>query len=1042
MSMAAVLLLLPASLVRQRAPTHAFGLLARSGKLPRMPLVRVLQKHQLALSVTLTQAPTKTEDRLEAAFLATRIKAVRRLFEAITDPAATVSVDDGAADPNTLLQILASDDTVISRLLADVDFRISALGDSQGRFRQDLDALAESLRDLNYRKMALAIHKDSNDIVSYNAILSIYANSGDYEAALAHIKGFMDKHGLQPNAISFAHMIKAYGVAKKPVDARKWFDVYRDSYEPANDLPYANMIAAYVNSGDFDAAENVWSTIMPEDTVPLTTIHMAAFMDALLHSNLYSRVFEWYYRLLYDKSGRFPKPDDRILDIVFDAALKAENETLIENLWPNAPSRRPSTLSLCIYGFNQLSKSITKKSTAIGMQILKTLVEKKDNLVYPVLPCFLEALIKLPAVWKEGYGDGDVDLDILRIAASFQVSPRIMQNLVRRAIGNCGSDVIGAINVYRVASSLMVPDTNTNMRLLKVYLDHGLKGNSNGLILDRGHFDVLLPIAARKERTMFTTLDDMALRGVKVTSVICDEVVKRLRAAGETTAMNAWIFRMRENGVIQGPLLDGEVVTFAELNEASTKLVSLCKEGRLDRALRIYSLFREESFAPTLPAITTLIVSLFSVNRVDEAVKVSSEMLEKPLGDVRLREYAIFNALIEGWIRVDEIPEPLKCIDHIIKTHKRLPHYNQMANIVAKTANPKYRSSNRASLPLVGKSIIEWLKLAPQQLEPKEVDPESPFSSRTLSDIVYILSECGEIQEALKLYRNLKSSGRHVSYLACKSLIVKSAYSMDKEVAMEVFNDAKVRFEQISAATVSTTPWNSSKWLEPILIMHLKRFDDLKAALEIWNVIKEYGFRISGSSCRMLIEKCLETGDFSNAAHLILDLDSTLSGTQEHFIERFLETCDVESLLVDFLYRLDWQQELRLSQKSMEVALGIYLCEKATDLVVIVANVLLKNHTSATNSKLSTDLIIYLVNQNMETLAFQVLESMTKFSKGGPNARNLEALSVILYKAVILKNDLISSKSIRILESDGFSQTQIKEVKRVVEQIQDGMKDH
>ncbi|KAI9342589.1 hypothetical protein BDR26DRAFT_1006656 [Obelidium mucronatum] len=1050
-------MLQPSRLLRfyQRTPQytakHTFYTLARSSSAPRLPLVLVHQIRQFALAVR----PTKTEHVLESAFLVTRIKTIRKLFEAVTDANASAVAakngdDDEGVNPDTLLQILASDDAVVSRLLADVDFRIAALGDSQSHVRQDLEAIAGSLRNLNYREKALALHKDSNDIRSHNAILLIHANSGDYEAALALVKRFIEKHGVQPNVVSFAHMIKAYGVAKKPADAKKWFDVYRNSDEPTEDAPYTNLIMAYVNSGDIPAAINIMLTILTEDSIPLTTIHMSAFMDALLLNKNHDLVIEWYNRLDSDETGRFPKPDARILDIVFDAAVHVNNEDLIQKLWPSSPERSPNTLSLCQYGLSKLDGVVDGASNQDDLgavvrvfQILK----HNKNLVSPAIPAFFESLINInPAAMKESLPI--CDLEILQVAASLFVFPRIMQEMLRQAIANCGNDVKGAVRLFSVATTFMSPDENSKQLILDLYLNRGLwkLRGSTRVELETRDFYVLVPIAAPNPDTLKTVLDDMAARRLTVTKEISDAVVENLRAARKWLALNTWIRGMRKLDIIKGPRLRGEMANFVDLKMENATLIFNCVNHMLDKAMTVYTEILSSKMSPSISAISLLITRLFEANRVDEAVKVSQEMLEraKRTHDLAARDFAIHDALMSGWITVGNFPEALACSDYIIKTHHKLPYFRQISRITAKTIfhhQNKEGNPELVPLDLVGNSILKWLLFLPSPLVPTEVDLRSPVQALTLDHFIWILCKVGETREALGVYYALRNSG-HPPRPASHKILLKSVAEssfLEKAVAVELLDDA---MEQLSSVSNGNFGFLDGTWFDPVLEMHLTRFNDLESALSIWRVMKANEFRMGQVVSRKLAQKCLEKGDLAHAVEFLL-LSNPLSTSTLKLMEQLIETVgDVESLPVAKVDQVAFAKIVArkcgsvfhlYSQKAMELALEI-LVREGED-VVSLANWLFKNYKSLSNGELSSNLILYMLRNGHLSQALVVLESMAPFSLGGVNARSLDLVSAVIYDALKLRDEAIAARVFQILESDGFTDNQKAKVKEAARQI-------
>ncbi|KAI9337757.1 hypothetical protein BDR26DRAFT_863502 [Obelidium mucronatum] len=895
-----------------------------------------------------------------------------------------------------------------------------------------------------------------------NAVLSLHANCGDFDAALAHIKAFMENHGLQPNAVTFAHMIKAYGVAKMPVEAQKWFDVYRNSNEPTDDAPYVNLITAYANADDLPAAINVMSSILAEDGVPLTAVHLSAFMDALLLNNKHSQVIEWYNRLVSDKTGQFPKPNDTILDIAFEAAIHLKDEVLIEKLWPSSPTRSPNTVTLCLYGLSKLDDA-ANQNVATAMKVLSVLKNNK-NLVAPALPAFFEALMRLPSEVKNNFPG--TDLEILRVAASLHVFPRIMHQMLSNAIKNCGGDVKAAIDLYGEVSKFTEPGISPKQLLVQLYLDHGIrKPDSPGVELGTRDFEILMPLVARQPRMLATILDDMAARDVKMTREICDAVIEVLRSNGKLIAMNDWIQEMRKMDIIKGPKLEGEVMRSPELKQKNQRLIFCCKNNLLDEGMGIYADIMSFKMVPSISAMSTLIMRLFEAKRVDEAVQIATEMRERAqtTSDPDGRDYAIHDALMAGWITVDKIPEALECADYIIKKHRRLPFFRQISRIVSKTSFHHQSRDGKpelAPLELVGKSICQWLTMLPSPLVPTEVDPLSPVQAVTISDIIWILCKMGdggEPQKALSLYYSLRDSGYPPRPMSHKVLLQTVAQSplMDKSVAMELLDDA---MEQLSSVSTGKFGFLDGRWFDAVLEMHLTRFNDLDSALAVWRVMKAGKFGMGQGVAIKLVEACLERGDLVHAGELFSQIGQSNAAVVrlvEQFVElagdqagggdggggggvRLISLKEDQMAFANLVVRQCGSVDHLHSQKVMEVALDILV--KRGGNVVALTNWALSKYKSFSNSKLSEDLIEYMLRTDLLLAeALSVLESMSPFVDGAPNSRSLEYVSAVIYNATKLKDEAVAARGLAILESDGFTVDQVNEVKDGVKQIKAAM---
>ncbi|KAJ3031560.1 UNVERIFIED_CONTAM: hypothetical protein HDU68_002658 [Siphonaria sp. JEL0065] len=1006
-------------------------------------------------------------------FLVSRIRSLRVLTSNLPSATSastitTASEFAGASAPATLdlkatvalIHTLAAEEVTVTRLLADIELRLAALPESESRIRNDLNTLTVSLRDLNYKKKALALAEalDGKDLNVHNAILAIYASNGEFEAGLAYIKSFIDKHALQPNVDSFSHMIKAYGVAKNAVEAQKWFDVYRNSDEPTLDAPYNNLIAAYVNAGDIPAAINVMSVIMAEDSIPLTNVHITAFLDALLLTNNHTQVIEWYNRLNSDKTGQFPKPNDTILDIAFESAVHLKNESLIQTLWPTSATRSPSTLSLCQYGLWKLEP--TKTDVVAATKVLNVLKEN-GNLVSPVLPSFFETFVEVaPAMKKEP----KLDIQILETAAKLQVFPRILKKLLERAIMNSGGNVVEAFEVYSAGiRAVGEPSGAAKRLLLDLYLEHGvLKADkTGGAALEERHFEVVLPIAAWYANATEAVLNDLKARGIKVSKKMNEAVLENLRDSGKENVLNAWISRMRKAGVIRGPRLDGELLTMADLRVLNDKILTFARERNIEAALDVYMDILPTPLNPSIQAISSLIITLFAAKRVNEALVVAKEMLEKTQTSYQQREYdfAIHDALMAGHLSVNDFPASIAAANHITQTLNRLPFHRTISKLISRATfhhqSPEKGSPDLAPLDLVATALTQWLKFMPTPLLPTEKNPKSPFHALTLNDMIYILCKGGQTpQEALNIYYTLRDAGYPPRPITHKTLIesVANSPSMDKSTSMELLDDA---MDHLSNVEKGSFGFLSGSWFSPVLEMHVNRYNDLESAMSVWRVMKWQKLAMDKNCSILMAEKCLEKGDYASVVEFLsgIFLDKKNNRVPVALVEAFFEKCgdQVDTVVGVGKQRLHvagiveqriGSEEVGYSQRVLEGALRLVVKEKGgVESAGRLASALLKSYKFIPNIQLGTDLAVTLASDSKTlSVALQVLESMSPYSATAATSRTIEAVSAVVYNAVKQGNEQVATRVLEIAEADGFSAEEISSIKEGVELIRIAIK--
>ncbi|KAJ3027944.1 UNVERIFIED_CONTAM: hypothetical protein HDU68_002800 [Siphonaria sp. JEL0065] len=669
-------------------------------------------------------------------------------------------------------------------------------------------------------------------------------------------------------------MIKAYGVAKNTVDTQKWFDVYRNSDEPTVDAPYNNLIATYMNAG----------ISLPPSIIPLTDAHITAFLDALVLTNNHSQVIEWYNRLTCDKTGQFPKPNDAICDIAFATAVHLKSEALIQTLWPTSTTRSPSTLSLCEYGLWKLEP--TKTDVAAAAKVLSVLNDNQ-NLVSPVLPYTFETFVEVAPAMKKDFPQ--LDIRILETAGKRQVFPRILQNVLERAIMNAGGNVIEAFEVFTVATQIVGQPSGTAKRLLlDLYLEYGvLKADkSGGAAMEERHFEVLFPIATWHADTTEVVLSDLKERGITVSKKMIEAV-------------------MRKAGVIRGPRIDGELLTMADVRVKNDKILTFARERNIEAALDVHHLVDHRPF---------------TAKRVNEALVVAKEMLEKTQTSHQQKDYdfAIHDALMAGHL----LPFP--------RTISKLISKATFHHLSTEKGSPEL-----TPLDLVASALIQWLKFMPTPLLPVEKNPKSPFHALTLNDMIYILCKGGQTpQEALAIYYTLRDTGYPPRPITHKTLIesVAGSPSMDKSVSMELLDDA---IDHLSNVGKGSFGFLSGSWFTPVIEMHVNRYNDLESAMSLWRVMKWQKVAMDKKCHILMAEKFLEKGDTANVVEFLVGifLDKKNNRVPVELVETFFEKCgeQVQTVVVVGKQRLlvagiveqrIGGEEVGYSQRVLEFTVG------------------------------------------------------------------------------------------------------------------------
>ncbi|KAI8619398.1 hypothetical protein BC830DRAFT_781873 [Chytriomyces sp. MP71] len=233
----------------------------------------------------------------------------------------------------------------------------------------------------------------------------------------------IEKAGIQPNIDTFTYVILAFGMTKDVVEAQRWFEVYRNSSEPNGDGPYTSLISAYVSCNNATSALKVITQILAEDRIPMQSVHLVAFLRALLDAREYRNILDWRTRLLpgTPTASKYPPLTPAIKDIFFEAAVALRvRYRLIKDVFPtpsapDASERTPSGLVLSEFGTWNL---VFQQNEDAGLATLRVfLLDAGHRIAVPPLRKFMEAVLQLmPAKPSSGVPVMRRDLEVLAMA--------------------------------------------------------------------------------------------------------------------------------------------------------------------------------------------------------------------------------------------------------------------------------------------------------------------------------------------------------------------------------------------------------------------------------------------------------------------------------------------------------------------------------------------------------------------------------------------------------------------------------------------------
>ncbi|KAJ3073102.1 hypothetical protein HDU98_002247 [Podochytrium sp. JEL0797] len=887
--------------------------------------------------------------------------------------------------------------------------------------------------DANYKSQHASVHND---------VLQMLAARGETEHALNHVKMMIETFGVQPNVTTYSLMILAYGNAKNAVEAQKWFDVYRNSDEPTSNDPYNNLISAYVSSGDIPAALNVMSTILAEDSIPLTASHMTAFLASLLANQQHAQVIEWYTRLETDTSGQFPQPDSAVRDIAFESALHLRNEPLIEKLYPASSDRVPNGLTLSLYALSKLDPSEPDVVTAT--RVLNT-IQKSETMQTPLLFTFLDSMVHLSPKNKRA----GTDMMVLKTGVARGVLPAQIQWLLAQALVNVSADVPAMLQLYREASRIVSPTRNAKEVVIKSFVDHGKWNEGAGPALDLKDFETLLLLTTAKQHLWKLLVADMKARKLRISRAMNNRMMDELKAQGKTITLIEWIRYMRSEKIITGPRLDGEPLTLETLSEVNKQILDACHSRHFDQAVSIYNeMLSTSPFLPSIHAMSTLLFSLIKSDRVQEAQTITTHLL--PLAsqakDAKLRVPALHDAFSIGHLTNNDIPAYLDHVQTLLATTHTPPSRRSLLKLTNDTvALHMHRVDKAPALePIAGlleKVIPRYFALPTREAF---VAREMAFTPTGWNDIMWIYTQTGRGGRALEVFQHVRDAGIRVRPGVHRALFVEMARTMDKVVVMEMLDDA---IEEMGDVKGGGGLQLDGLWFDSAVEMLVGRFGDVDAAVGVWELVRRKGLRLGGAGYRVLVGKEVERGNVESAVRVMCDMGRVGERVDNDVLDRMWGQGGkevVEALkgeeAVAFGQLVGYKGSLssnpRPSQEILEAAVKLVVENKPrSKLVVQLTEMLLQEYKSLSSTPIANLVLKSLVETSHFDNALLVFESMAPFSAKLPTSRDLNTVALFIFNAAKADRGALVDRGVEVMKADGFPEDEVAAVTEGVQQI-------
>ncbi|KAJ3214721.1 hypothetical protein HDU67_001312 [Dinochytrium kinnereticum] len=504
------------------------------------------------------------------------------------------------------------------------------------------------------------------DATVHHAILSFFARRGNTDMAEKHLT-LMAENDEPPTPETHALMIRAAGVAGDKGAAGLWFDKYRQSSLATSVEPYNAVIQALVLCGDVEQAIYVMSDIMPQDSLTFSTDTLQAFLEALLMKGLFEEVERWVSHVRGDASGQFPKIGRGVLEVAFcAAAFRRDVDGAFEML--DLLLAMPGGLSsggvfagaLSDVGITALSLKDVKRA----QRAFDALCDLGPHTRGDADPAFLISLI-------DHYGSSNnlpEMLAMLRRAKTMPLSRFSLEVAVARAFGYMKDDVKTMIETFvAVLGAGEIGDGNRAARfaVLRAFEagakgEGGMAGAVSGLTVE--HFYVVFDacfaypqgknLVREMARTRVqTALTDLEARGLTVPLDLFHRVLNHFQTiAKDSTGASDWIATMRKKGVVTGPILKGERLSFEDFESRSKAVVLACQEQRHEDAMGVWRELASVGLLPNRFAVLTLVTELAKCGLGREVDEVLSGVLGEGERRVKVSRREVLEAVGLGYI--------------------------------------------------------------------------------------------------------------------------------------------------------------------------------------------------------------------------------------------------------------------------------------------------------------------------------------------------------------------------------------------------------
>ncbi|KAI8839090.1 hypothetical protein BJ741DRAFT_599894 [Chytriomyces cf. hyalinus JEL632] len=926
----------------------------------------------------------------------------------------------------------------------------------------DLGAIHKMTSDLAYRSRISTVFSllgPNTNVHAHNTLIRSFAIRGCVSDAMSALQVMMDERQIAPNTQTYSHMITAHGCNKNPADAQKWFNLYRKSAEPTDDTVYNSIITALVACDEIPEALTVMSHVMAQDNVSLTSAHMSTFLKALLDKGKYQLVLDWYNRLSSDKSGQLPALNDSIRDVAFDAAVNLRDEDFMANLFPTSPTtRNPSSLVLSEFG---LWKLFNQKDVSAARMAFD-LVRRNRHSTSPPLPKFLEYIVKFPSISSPSQSnlDGPFSshtMDAIELVNVKALGTRAQQRLCSMAVSRAvaSGDFSSACKILR--ATLGHGSTRVERQLkndiVQIYLDHvevsgGVSASQNLDVLD---FETLLDLAWHRDH-LERLLDDFLRRGLPMTESICHLVIQKLERWNNAKALADWCKKMRYIGVLTGPEHRAERKRELKIRMTSQRVQALTRQGRTDEALAICKKWPENL---KLNAISSLVNTLFSTNRVDAGAEFAEDWLKRSKTTHSPAKWSsqILDVVLGGWLRCENLEKSLETALRILDTCQTYPEprrLRKLLSIASTLANDTSPASKKVTITDVNSLVERCLSLMDLQPTALRNVPKSESAS-LLSDFISYFATSGNPSAALRLYSVLERAELAPRPSVHKELLQALAHTGDYTATKRILSDAMKRAvmtplsplpQRKAPPTITPIESMDSSWFDPILELMIEK-GSFDSATTVWGSIRKKRMFIVPSTFQILLDAHINRNDLRGAVQLMKSMIRVKFVIPVTSLERFLSQFSLSDLKKEdievlgqaceapFLLRKRASQYLPLAQVEKLLILQLEGAEEefVGKLVDICVNHYKKDGFPS-SPEVGHTLIRHFVNNGQVGRAWKVLQAMSPgTNKNAANRRSLESFTTFICAATNHGNIEFAKLGFKLMSKDGFSNEDLDNVR-------------